>query len=48
MLSVPSCLCATKVISKVPFCHYDEETNSYTCLSQNLMVATLLGRYFTV
>ena len=29
-----SCLCAAKVSSKVPFCDYDEETNSYVSPSR--------------
>ena len=29
-----SCLRAAKVSSKVPFCDYDEETNSYVSLSR--------------
>ena len=29
-----SCLRATKISSKVPFCDYDEETNSYMSLSR--------------
>ena len=50
-----SCLRAAKVSSKVPFCDYDEETNSYVSLSRtaerNRHFATDRGirtGYFTV
>ena len=50
---VSGSLRAAKVISKVTFCDYDEETNSYVSLSQTLpalrySIQVYVPGYFTV